>query len=102
MKVKFVDNVYDKPTQEFEFSSQQDLNALLDQYGHFKYAFEATIYNDDGAIILALFLNNKGNWSVDSKNKPCKTCKKPTTHETQFCSETCFEEWQTTGPRMNR
>jgi hypothetical protein len=34
-------------------------------------------------------------------SKPCRTCGTPTTHSTRFCSETCFDKWQTTGPESN-
>lgn len=37
----------------------------------------------------------------DQTLAPCRTCHYPTTHSTGFCTEECFDEWQTTGPHPN-
>ncbi len=33
-------------------------------------------------------------------SKPCLSCSQETAHETQFCCEACFVEWQEAGPRQ--
>ena len=64
MKVIFEDTVYDKPTVTREFSNKNQLNAFLSEFGHFKYAFKATIMNDSGVEVLVLNLSDRGFWMV--------------------------------------
>jgi len=64
MKIIFEDTVYNKPTVTKEFNNKDELNILLSEFGHFKYAFKATIINDSGIEILGLNLSDRGFWIV--------------------------------------
>ena len=62
-KVVFEDlySVFERPTVEKKFDSEEDLNCWLHEFGGWKYAHRATIYIGD-AKLMTLHITDDGSW----------------------------------------
>jgi len=66
MKIIFEDNisVFQRPPIEKQFKDWEELKKLLKEYGDYKYAYTAVIYDDNNNAIIPLIISDTAGWTV--------------------------------------